>query len=220
MRCLGKLTAVFSFLLLSAGVSPAQQERSVVMIDKGSISIAGFNSRVIFSFGSSTTGFSVSNLGTLPGLGDDGSFLGCMPCAPGSRTIINANFVGEETLGYGPATVDGVTYERIYYSGAFTLSAPVITLPVEVYPLISNSVPFTMHGYVQGFATSQNTVPSGAPLFEKSFKGQGVATLKQHGFPFPFLPYYQFAEVTYRFTDRMPRLRKDTNRPRLTRKYQ
>lgn len=216
MRCLARSIAVFSFLLLCSCFAQAQQERAVVIVEEGSVRIAQFNSNVIFSFGNAARGFSVSNVDHPPGRGDDGSFLGCMPCAPGSQTSINANFVGEETMGYGPATINGVKYERLYYSGTFTLNAPPVILPLEIYPLHSVSVPFNMRGYLQGYATSQKTVPSGSPLFAQSFKGQGIATLTHRGFPFPFLPYYQFAEITYKFTGGPPQ-RKGANRQRPTR---
>jgi hypothetical protein len=74
-----------------------------------------------------------------------------------------------------PQTVNGVTYDPLFLSGFFALSATPFPAPTAQPDTISFfDAPFTMVGRLSGFATPDF---SGAPRFAIDLTGSGTATL-------------------------------------------
>lgn len=197
MRVLPKLFPAF---LLFAFICFASEARAdSIIINEGYLSAAGIGNGPTFSFGNSTRGFGVSNVGFR---GDGGSLNSCFPCRAGQLTSINANFVGEFGLGHGAATVGGINYSQVYYTGVVSLTAPLIAIPFDTSPLITIEVPFTLSGFINGYETRERDT---SPLFSMMLNGQGVATMILRSyFVEGFGQFYEFQSVTYNFSPSTP----------------
>ncbi len=197
MRVLAKL---FPALLLCAFICLASEARAdSVIINDGYLSAPGVGRGPTFSFGNSGQGFAVSNVGFH---GDGGSLNACFPCRAGQSTSINANFVGEFGLGQGAATVGGVNYAQVFYTGVVSLTAPLIAVPFDTSPLITIDVPFALSGFIDGYETAARNAP---PIFSMMLSGQGVATLTLRSyFVEGFGQLYEFQSVTYNFSPTTP----------------
>ena len=191
MRFLIKLSPAFlicAFLFL-----PSTAQADSVVINDGSVH-AG-RSNMVFSFGNTGQGFAVSNVGSST---DGGSLSLCSPCRAGQTVSINSRFAGEYGLGYGAATVRGVDYSRVYYTGRISFTANLITIPFDNSPLVTITVPFTMSGFIDGYATQAVNTP---PIFGMMVNGQGIATLVLSSYFDPnFGQLYSFRSVTYDFS--------------------
>jgi hypothetical protein len=191
VRFLIKLSPAFlicTFLFL-----PSTAQADSVLINDGSVR-AGFSS-MVFSFGNTGQGFAVSNVGSLT---DGGGLSRCSPCAAGQTISINSSFAGEYGLGYGAATVGGVNYSRVYYTGRIRFAANLITIPFDNSPLVTITVPFTMSGFIDGYATQAVNTP---PIFDMEINGHGLATLVLSSYFVPgFGQLYDFRSVTYDFS--------------------
>jgi hypothetical protein len=194
------LPKLFPAFLLFAFICLASEARAdSVIINDGYLSAAGLGRSPTFSFGNRGQGFAVSNVGFR---GDGGSLNSCFPCRAGQSTSINANFVGEFGLGHGAATLGGINFSQVYYTGVVSLTAPLITIPFDASPLITIEVPFTLSGFIDGYETSARNAP---PLFSMMLNGQGVATMILRSyFVEGFGQLYEFQSVTYNFSSATP----------------
>ena len=194
------LTKLFPALLLLAFIClPSTVRADSIIINDGYLSAAGLRGGPVFSFGNAGQGFAVSNLGFR---GDGGSLNRCFPCRSGQSTSISANFVGEFGLGQGAATVAGINYAQVYYAGVVSLTAPLIAVPFDTSPLITIEVPFTLSGFIDGYATGARDTP---PIFSMMLSGQGVATMILRSyFVEGFGQLYEFQSVTYNFSPTTP----------------
>lgn len=193
MRLLVKLSPACLICVLFLLPSTAQADG--VVINDGSLRVQGFSGGAVFSFGNPGQGFAVSNVGSSS---DGGSLVRCSPCAAGQTTSINANFVGESGLGFGAATVGGVNYSRLYYTGVVSLNGNPIVIPFDTSPFVTISRPFTLSGFINGYETSSVNTP---PVFSMMLNGEGLATLVLRSyFVQGFGQLYDFHSVTYDFS--------------------
>ncbi|HEV2801709.1 MAG TPA: PEP-CTERM sorting domain-containing protein [Pyrinomonadaceae bacterium] len=200
MRTLvGRSSILFVFfLLLFVFAAPARADE--IVITSGSLTIPRPSSGPNFSFGNPELGFAVSNAGYERG--DGGSFLGCAPCTAGQLISVNARFIGGSTLGFGPATVGGVNYERVYYQSAILdFNAPLVAIPLDNSPLVTINVPFTMTGNI-GLWLDPDQPPA---FFTTTVSGQGIATMQLSGvFTESHGWLYNFQSITYNFSPAAP----------------
>jgi hypothetical protein len=197
VRALPKL---FPALLLFAFISLSSEARAdSIVINDGYVNVPRIGGGPAFSFGNRGQGFAVSNLGSR---GDGGSLSPCFPCRAGQLTSISANFVGEFGLGQGAATVGGVNYSQVFYRGIVSLTAPLVPIPFDTSPLITIEVPFTLSGFIDGYATSARDT---SPIFSMMLGGQGIATLTLRSyFVEGFGQLYEFQSVNYNFSPSTP----------------
>ena len=173
MRTLASRSLVVPVFFLLFFVLPASVRADEIIITDGYLTIQRLGSGPTFSFGNPSQGFNVSNVGYTQG---DGGGFGpvCSPCVAGQSISINGHFAGGSTLGYGPATVNGVSYERVYFQPAsLNFNAPTIIVPLDNSPLVTINVPFTLTGSI-GLTLNPDQPPA---FFTTTLGGQGIATL-------------------------------------------
>ena len=133
--------------------------------------------------------------------GRDPGFAGpslCSPCVAGNLVNFDGRFVGEATLGSGPAIVDGVAYSRLFYAGVLAFDGGTEQFPVgsSTVNLMSSFALSTDPGdpsFLQGFLTSNL---QGTPVFSAMLSGHGVATATYTEGP---QGLFDFSHVTYAF---------------------
>jgi hypothetical protein len=166
----GRLPVLFVFILLLFAL-PAQTRADEIVITHGSLLIRTDYDTPVYSFGNPTQGFNISGGGG-PGRGNGGYITLCYPCQ--DDVTIRA-FTGRfETwgLGFGPATVGGVNYDRVHYTGAIFFSTPAFTLQ-NLSPSFTIEVPFNMTGNLMGSAGMGGQPPV---MFTTAFSGHGTAS--------------------------------------------
>lgn len=126
----------------------------------------------------------------------------CRPCVAGDIVNFNGLFSGEYTLGSGPATVNGVSYSKVYYGGTLAFQAGSITFPGGSSEIIELVSPFVLawdppiQVSLQGFSTFPGAGSTGPPLFNVELTGHGLATAAFRQGP-PGL--FGFQQITYAF---------------------
>ena len=140
------------------------------------------------------------------GLGGDGLFfaghgssnaLFCSSCPGGS--IVNASmpFVFEHS---GQATINGIFYSQVFYSGSIFLSSSPITIPLNDPTLpLEVSAAFTMTGNVNIHLNDPALGDPGTPIFSSTISGQGIVTLHLTSAIVGGQRLYDQRGVSYRF---------------------
>lgn len=207
MRTLaGRSSALFVFFLLLF-VLPAQTRADEIVITNGSLTVPSFTSGPIFSFGNPAEGFAVSNVGYLGG--DSGGIfpLLCNPCV-GGQTIpaVTGMFSSERNLGFGPATVGGIEYERLYYNGQLFFSTPSFVIPLGDSPSIAITLPFNMTGNLTASTTAfgQPFPHENLIVFSTMLSGQGTVTFLFNSYHTPQGVLHDFQSVTFNFSPAAP----------------
>ena len=112
--------------------------------------------------------------------------LNCAPCTPGSAFNVSTTLAVTDWA--GRATVDGETYESVYFRGLFDFTSGSVIVP-DIPPgqsgpdnegLSHELTGFTFTGRLAGFAAPG---PAGAPLFSADLSGGGVAVVAFSNFP-------------------------------------
>lgn len=105
----------------------------------------------------------------------------CSPCTPGSTFDLDAT-ITLNAFPPGTATVDGRTYDEVFFGGTLDIEAGSVVVPdVPVggpYPRLGAA--FTFTGTLQGFADVTRT---GTPLFSLLVSGGGRTTLGFFNYP-------------------------------------
>ncbi len=200
MRILvGKRSVLFFFLLLFA--LPAATRADEIVITDGSLHRPGPSpSGPTFSLASPAQGFAISNVGYDRGDGGGGWAI-CFPCVAGQSIPLGGQFSGFETLGFGPASVGGVNYERVHYSGSLVFTSPNFIVPSDNSPLVTITVPFTMTGDISLWL-DMNQPP---PFFTTAISGQGTATVVLSSYFTETSGWlHEFRGVTYNFSPAAP----------------
>jgi hypothetical protein len=108
--------------------------------------------------------------------------LGRRPHGGGSPTgdpiDFDSRFVGEFTLGSGPATVGGVSYDRLWYAGVLAFDGETIAFPggsssvdsTSPFSLVSDAVE---RSFLEGFLTPDLQGPA---VFRFDVTGRGLAS--------------------------------------------
>jgi len=197
MRILASRLPVFFFFFLFLFVLPAATRADEIVITSGYLTVPSRFTNATFSFGNAAQGFAVSNVGYR---GGDGGVIGsaCSPCLSGETVSISGRFSDGGNLGFGPATVGGVNYERVYFPFAnLVFNAPLIVVPFDNSPVVTINVPFTMTGGIS-LSSANDEQP---PFFSTTFSGQGIATLRLSSYlGSPNVWFHDFLGVTYNFS--------------------
>lgn len=170
-----------------------------VVITSGSLTVSGPSAGPLFSLAG--RGLAVSGGGVDSGNSPlNGT---CIQCPAGAQfSNINAFFAGESTLGSGPATVNGVSYSRLFYSGSLSFFGGPFIVPSDSSSLVTITEPFTFSGNLSGCL--QNPFINGGctdQVFSTMLSGQGMSTLLFSSSLDPILGsrLYTFRSVTYTF---------------------
>lgn len=196
MRFFVKLTP--ALLLFALFLLPAIARADTIVINSGSLWING-NSGSLFSFGNMARRFAVSNT---QHPGDGGNVQRCQPCTGGQTISLDGYFAAESALTSGPAVVDGISYNQLFYAGALQFTVGNIVIPQIEQSLLTITAPFTLSGFMEGYPTAQLNTP---PIFSTMLSGQGLATLQLSGHFAPGFGYlYDFASIRYDFAPAAP----------------
>ena len=99
----------------------------------------------------------------------------CGPCTPGAMFDLSAT-MNPLRFPPGTATVDGRTYDSIFFGGTFNFDAGSVIVPnvplggPGVYPTVGFSFDGTLAGYADASLT-------GTPLFSTGLAGTGIASI-------------------------------------------
>ena len=196
MRNLARLLPallLFAFLLL-----PSETRADPVIITSGSLTAD--NTSTLGSYSFNGLNFSVSGRGGDFGGVDAAS--SCSPCRTGNIVSLDSIFAGSSTLGSGPATINGVFYDRLFYEGVLTFEGGTVTIPSDDsgLPLMAS---FTFSSTLRG--CTQRTEAAGCPggfIFSTMLSGQGIATLQLSSFfdTSRGERLFDFRRITYDFT--------------------
>jgi hypothetical protein len=94
----------------------------------------------------------------------------CTPCTPGTPIDLSST-VAVSGWPAGIATIDGRTYESVFFSGSLNFHAGSVIAPDGNGSVLLFS-PFTFTGTLAGFANASLT---GTPLFSTSLAGAGAS---------------------------------------------
>lgn len=139
--------------------------------------------------------FNVSGQGN----GSGSHSLSCGTCAVGSTANINVTYTGM-ALGSGPATINGVSYSTLFYSGTIQFSSSgIIGPPLDpTSSIITITSPFTMSGNLIGYLADPAISGPQIPIFSTLVNGQGIAMIQLIGSGMPGNPRSVYS-VTYNF---------------------
>jgi hypothetical protein len=165
LKLFGRVLPAIVFAALFIGPQEARADN--VIITGGSISRGQTPQSV--AFGLSETGLSFSGHGAI-------GAVFCSSCPGGSVVDASTPFVFENA---GQATVNGVFYQRVFYSGSIFLSSSPIAIPLDDSTLpLDVSAAFTMNGNVIGYLNDPSLGDPGPPVFSTTISGQGIVTLR------------------------------------------
>lgn len=163
-----------------------------IVITSGSLTVTGI-------FGSPSYSFSGQNFSVTATPGDPGNTPNCLPCPSGTPVNISS-FLAGSSLGQGSATINGMTFNNLFFSGVFSLAAENVVLPVGTTN-ITVTAPFFFSGFIQG--CEGNSLDCVTQVFGNTdLVGQGIATAN-----FTFsetvngVSLYNFRSVTYQFQE-------------------
>jgi hypothetical protein len=158
------MASVFAALLIG---SQQQARADSVTITGGSISKGQTVNSV--NFGLTGVGLSFTGHGS-------SSAVFCSSCPGGTVVEPSMPFVFENS---GQATVNGVFYGSVFYSGSIFLSSSPITFPLDDNTIpLDLSAPFTMSGNVTAYLNDPSLGDPGPPIFSTTLSGQGLVTLR------------------------------------------
>jgi len=92
----------------------------------------------------------------------------CTPCTPGTPIDLSAT-VAVSGWSAGTATIDGQTYDSVFFSGSLNFQAGMVIAPSGTASVLLFT-PFTFTGSLAGFADASLT---GTPLFSTNLVGAG-----------------------------------------------
>lgn len=111
----------------------------------------------------------------------------CAPCTPGSAFDLSATLAVRDWAA-GRATIDGQTYDSVFYSGLFDFDADSVIVPdmppgqsgPDAQGLSRAFTTFMFTGTLAGFADPGLT---GTPLFSTELRGAGVVRAAFSNYP-------------------------------------
>jgi hypothetical protein len=124
----------------------------------------------------------------------------CAPCAPGADVNLSTALHVSDWI--GRATVDGETYESVYFNGVFNFTAGSVIVP-DMPPgqsgpdnegLSQELTRFAFAGTLSGFADPGR---AGAPLFSSDLSGGGEVVVRFSNYP--MTSGIRVAELNYAF---------------------
>ena len=163
-----------------------------IVITGGSLTVVGI-------FGSPFYSISGENFSATSIRGNPVNTPNCAPCISGTPININS-FLAGSSLGGGTATIDGVTFNPVFFLGQFTFNAGPIVLPPDMTDL-TVTAPFTFFGNIEGCLPS--SLDCTTQVFStRELIGQGIATVQFGGGLFDNGVWqYSFRRITYQFQE-------------------
>ncbi|HEY0004305.1 MAG TPA: PEP-CTERM sorting domain-containing protein [Pyrinomonadaceae bacterium] len=123
----------------------------------------------------------------------------CNPCRAGEVVQMSTGFAGESSLRWGPATINGVSYDKLFYGGAVEFSVADFIVPPEGLPS-TVIMPFKFNGFMSGYLVNPFSDCPCTPVFTTTLTGQGFVTLELTIRDDPFLGrLHSFKSITYTF---------------------
>jgi hypothetical protein len=182
--------ATFFLLVILVFCSEARADSLVVL--EGSFKITSTMLNPVFDF--SGQGARVTNAASA---GDTGAVdARCAACPAGSPVSLFSRHAG--ALGAGPATINGVSYNQLFYAGILEFQGTVV-IPDTNVPTLTLIAPFTFTGMLQACSTNPflNGCDGGAQVLSTTLTGQGWAVLELVSTQGAGL--YDFRSITYNF---------------------
>lgn len=174
---------------------PSEARADAIVITSGTFTPIGSLGNGLFTLGGQ--GFQIQGTS---GFGATG--LNCYACAPGSTVSFRHSYSGSD-FGAGPAVVNGVSYQRLFYNGHMQFGGSFV-LPAGDQPF-TITVPFTFtSSLLQGHLSSQLLLEPPDLVFSTSLSGQGLAMLSVNVFRDPNgtgALVYELSGITYQFQD-------------------
>jgi PEP-CTERM motif len=160
-------------VLASCLIAPLAAGADTITISGGALTAVGLQGSTSFTL--TGDGFAVTG-GREPGF--VGPSVSCFPCVAGDPIDFDSRFVGEFTLGSGPATVGGVSYDRLWYAGVLAFDGETIAFPggsssvdsTSPFSLVSDAVE---RSFLEGFLTPDLQGPA---VFRFDVTGRGLAS--------------------------------------------
>lgn len=121
---------------------------------------------------------------------------------PGLLLNLNSRFVGSSSIRQGSAFINGVNYSQLYYEGTVQFTTKSIVLPfassvTQVFVL----TPFSFTATLQGCTTNPVNGCTQGYVFERTFTGQGTATLHLKAAKSIGYRQYSVNSIKYTFQD-------------------
>ena len=185
------LLGLCAFLLLV--VTPSVKADPLV-VNSGPLSVPGILRAPQYSFGGQN--FSVTGHGS-----ELGSSPNCVPCASGNSINLSSLFVGS-SLGLGSVTVNGTTFDNLFFGGMFQFTAGTVLIPAGTTNITLTS-PFTFAGNLAACPLELGgpDCTASKQIFSAQLVGQGIATLQLRflGVTSGGASLYHFDNLTYTF---------------------
>lgn len=186
------LVSLCAFLMLV--IAPSVKADPLV-VSSGSLTVPGHLRAPQYSF--TGQNFSVTGHGS-----EFGNSPNCFPCKSGDLLGVASVFVGS-SLGIGSVTVNGTTFDNLFFNGVFLFTGSPIPVPVGITN-ITLTAPFMFSGNLAACPLELGGGPDCTPakrIFSAQLVGQGFVTLQLR-----FLQLnaagdslYQLDSVTYNF---------------------
>jgi hypothetical protein len=124
----------------------------------------------------------------------------CAVCQAGETISIGSFNAGMFDIRVGPAVINGVPYDRLFYTGSLRFEGSIV-IPNDTSSLITLTTPFTFNGLLNGCTSTQiSGCPDGQVVFNSFLIGQGIATVTIQSFDGgSFGRLYSLSNVTYNF---------------------
>jgi len=166
-----------------------------VVITSGSVSHRNPVLQIFPGHGFNFAGAGISASGGDERLGNMGSSMSCLPCAPG-QTFVTSSNITRFTSGYpGTATHNGTTYTNVLFQGTrLTFAVEPVVIPFDAPDTFNLTSAFTFDGRLVGAV-----FPFTTPIFDMTLSGQGIATLTLSRINFQGIIGYGLTNITYNF---------------------
>ena len=143
-----------------------------------------------------------------------GLSLACQVCVAGGLASPNARFLYDnvpfvwgDPFASGSATIDGVTYPKLFFSGDLTVTGSSFVLPEIVGSddqLIVFAQPFSFTGAISGYDRLEAGPYEVHPLFATTWTGAGTANVRFMGVSLEGRSHYTYLGTTYDFAEPVP----------------
>jgi hypothetical protein len=188
--------------LASCLIAPQAARADTITISGGALTSVAAQGNISFTL--TGDGFSVTG-GREPG--NTGPLASCSPCVAGDPIHFDSNY-GGSSLGSGPATVDGVSYAKLWFEGQLAFDGETMAFPggssivdlTSPFSLVSDGVAGE-GSFLYGYLTNPFSNPE-PPLFRVDLTGRGVASATFREGVMGGL--FDFDQVTYSFLSAEP----------------
>ena len=191
---MSKIIVGLCSLLLMVVFTPTPTRADPIVVTSGTITVSGLAGGPHFNL--SGNNFTATSLG-----GDTGNFQlqHCAPCVAGQTFGVGGSFIGAQLGGGGTATINGMSFSGVGYSGNISLGGNSFVVP-SVMTNVTITVPFTFSATLNGCNGSCLVNPV---IFTVDLVGSGTATavLNFSGLDSMGRPIFFFSTATFQFEE-------------------